>query len=164
MSNNDRYLNELMDIISSQVQEILSNKVADKAKKIQRDKINEVVYDSYEPTEYDRRKNKKGGLLWGVSSSTLKTQTHNESEVSIYNKAEANMKYNGTFKTLPFLIEYGHGYNGMMYDHPFSHNNNQLKFTEPRPFMEETYNEIVNKNIVQDGIKRGLKKLGYKVK
>jgi hypothetical protein len=158
------YLDEICEQLSGQVEEIMHTKLSKKTTKIQRENIDKVVYEVYEPSFYVRRRMKDGGLRWGARSEMVRPPNRFTSVMSVHNVAKANMLYKkSTFKDLPYLIEYGHDIGGE-YDYPNNRDDTGGKYTKPRPFMHETYKEIMNKNLLNNTLKYGLRRLGYQVK
>lgn len=162
-------LNDLKSVIMPNVNETLEEDIAPVVKSAIKYYIEKDVYNQYSPTQYERR-GKNGGLLdknnmnsdlvasgvLEVSNDTLGTPYyyavlhggHHEGE-----KRRRRSKNAG--KLIAGVIETGEGYDI---------ENSDLGYCKPRPFMEDTYNALVNEDIVPKVFKRGLELRGFEVK
>ena len=90
------------------------------------------------------------------------TKTEIRSEISelICGRIAAGENYNLTRDNkgngLAELVNDGDRVSGYMYDYPGS-------FNQPRPFLDNTIEEIENTNLVEDALSKGLKKRNYDV-
>lgn len=158
-------MNELYAQLIGQAEEIMYTTIADKAVKIQKNTIDDIVYGAYgDPREYERRKGSKGGLRWGASAKSIRASHEHEALLTVFNKAEPNMSSEEyTFKNLPLLIEYGHRSSGYFYDFTYNREHTAYKYKNPRPFMQKTY-EKLSAGVVEETLAKELRKIGYVVR
>ena len=149
-------LKELRKHLEKCINDSLENEVLETVKKIELSHIKEDVFDVYSPNIYDRR-----------SSSGIDDPENIVGDI-IQNgvlEVENITKFNPEYETenqglgLVKLIEYGHGESGYFYDYPSSH-----KFTDPRPFIANTKNEIKETKSHVKAIKSGLERNKIEVK
>lgn len=138
-------LKELMKSIQIEIDKSLSEDVSKKVKKVQLEHVKKDVYDKYEPTVYNRRKD-NGGLsdIDNIEGKLIKSGL-----LSIENKR----KDEETGRLVAPVVETGQGYN---YDFPFN--------GKSRPFVKNTIQELeVTQEHVQ-ALKEGLQKRGINTK
>ena len=114
-----------------------------------------VVYDAYEPKMYERRGEYDGladpynVVVVGDKASNGKVTIRN---ITKPNPNAINAEAVTTGKSLPALIEYGHGYKGNVYDFP----RRGREYMKPRPFTYET-RERLAAGLYRRVLKAGLK-------
>ena len=149
-------LKELRSYIEKCIDDSLENEVLETVKKIEINHIEEDVCNVYSPSAYERRSN----LGVDDPENIIGNITQN-GVLEVENITEFNPEYETENRGLGLvkLIEYGHKTSGYYYDYPKSDS-----FTDPRPFISNTKNEIKeNKNHVI-AIKSGLEKHKIKVR
>lgn len=151
--------------IESTVAKVLENEVADVMREVQRDAINEEVYNVYpDPPVVYQRRDFDGGLadpnnmIVKVNGTTLKFS----------NITPPNLSYDGfesSYVTdFPALIEYGDGGSGGSYTYRHSSRPWGPTFLAPRPFMERTREELRVNRYHVNALWYGLLRAGFKVK
>ena len=128
------------------------NEVLDEVKEIELKHIKEDVFDIYSPKIYQRR------AVGGISDPDNIVGEVNDMQLEVENVARFNDDY-GTYNHgigLADLINDGENRNGYFYDYPG-------EFTQPRPFIENTIEEIERTNSVENALGKGLKKRGYDI-
>lgn len=145
-------VDDLVAFLEKDIINTLENKVSTKVKLIEQEVIDEVVYDVYEPTKYERRFDYEG-------LSDIRNMTHevkkiggeitlfvsNETKVSEHTYDSSKGEY------LDEIIEYG-----MLKNYSNLGVNDVPAYAEPRPFTEETQKEINNKELVENILRQTL--------
>ena len=149
-------LQELRNEIMKRVNTSLKEDVGEKVKEIMLEHIETDVYNAYEPKTYSRRSD-DGGLS---DPDNIVVQREYDGIVSIENVTvgrefyfqdrEAIRSDNADSPLTP-IIETGKGYD--YWNKSF-----------PRPFVKNTVDEIVQDKIIENTLKKGLKKQGLEVK
>ncbi len=127
-------LSEFRKYIEKCIEGSLENEVFETIKNVELKHIKEDVLSVYSPKEYKRRS------YDGIDDEDNTTQDKIKNGVlEIKNITKFNPEYESenTGLGLPVLIEYGHGESGYFYDYAASDD-----FTNPRPFTENTIQEI----------------------
>jgi len=143
-------LSELRKYIEKCIEDSLKNEVFEAIKNIELKHVKEDVLSVYSPKEYQRRSH--GGI------DDKNNITHEKLKNGVL-KVKNITKFNSEYETenaglgLPLLIEYGHGESGYFYDYASSDD-----FTNPRPFTENTIQEIKDSKQHIDAFKQGLKR------
>lgn len=151
--------------IESNVAKILENEVATVMREVQRDAINEEVYNIYPdpPVVYDRR-DFAGGLADYSNMVAVVTGT----TLKFTNITPPNLSYDsfgGSYVVdLPALIEYGDAGSGGSYTYKYSSRPWGPTFLEPRPFMERTREELRANRYHVNALWYGLLRAGFRVK
>lgn len=148
---------ELIKTIEKKVRESLVDEVFDTVVDVE-DKNIEKVKKKYTPLVYEWRTS--GGLSDRSNIVYDKNKIKN-GMLSVINITEPNSyaRDGATIdKNLPELIEYGHGYKGYTYDYP------GYPYSLPRPFTENTIEDLKSSKDHVESLKRGLTKRGLKVK
>ena len=115
------------------------------------------VYDKYDPSVYQRRYN-SGGML---DSDNIIATMGNDGELLVQNVTVGSDTYyipniKKTFKSanadkfITPVIEYGQGYD--------------VVDIEPRPFIQNTHDDLEQNHYHTEAMKRSLKKQGLEVK
>ena len=151
--------------IEAQVARVLENEVAEVMREVQRDAINEEVYNVYPdpPVVYERR-DFDGGLA--DPSNMIATVTG--TTLKFTNKTPPNTGYDNFESSyvidLPALIEYGDSGSGGSYTYKHSSRPWGPTFLAPRPFMEHTREELRVNRYHVNALHYGLLKAGFRVK
>ena len=157
-----RTLNELRRQITAALNETLRKEVVDVVKKTEQKHVQQDVYDAYpNPKRYDRRE-EDGGL----KDPRNMVVTEHELGVDIDNKTPFNNDYDhlndpryvpppNYGNGLEYLVEYGQGgQKTYHYNYPAG------EFTNPRPFIHNTVDELkqgVLRQTLIDGLRaRGI--------
>lgn len=140
------------------------NEVAKEVKRIQSEKVKEEVYDSYQPSMYNRRGYDKGdGGLGDINNMKHSFPKTSDGEVllEVRNETMSNEDFLPDGKS-PFeiagVVEYGHRYQGDVYDYP-----RDKTYVEPRPFIEATRQELESSGIHVRKLRNSLRKQGIMV-
>lgn len=146
-------INTLLNDIKSDIEYVLMDEVLDTVKEIVLKHIEDDVYSVYKPSVYKRR-----GNSGGLSDPDNIVGTVKNMELEVENIASFNEDYGSSNKgnELAELVNDGDRVGGYMYDYPGS-------FNQPRPFIDNTIEEIENTNLVEDALSKGLKKRNYDV-
>lgn len=146
-------INMLLNDIKSDIEYVLMDEVLDTVKEIVLKHIEDDVYSVYKPSVYKRR-----GNSGGLSDPDNIVGTVKNMELEVENIASFNEDYGSSNKgnELAELVNDGDRVGGYMYDYPGS-------FNQPRPFIDNTIEEIENTNLVEDALSKGLKKRNYDV-
>ena len=145
-------LKELEALIMKQVQESLINDVSKKVIQVAQQHVVEDVYDVYEPVPPEYGGYKRTGKL---ATSFVTNETESGIEI------ENNRYENG--RNITEIIEYGHEDSAYGYEYPAYYPGGQ-NFIQPRPFIENTRDEIRARNLHVEELKRSLNKKGIKTK
>ena len=149
-------LQELRSEIMKKVNISLKEYVGEKVKEVMLEHIETDVYNAYEPKTYLRRGN-NGGLS---DPDNIVVQREYDGAISIENVTVGREFYfqdrepirsNNADRPLTPIIETGKGYD--YWSKAF-----------PRPFVNNTVDEIVQEKIIENTLKEGLKKQGLEVK
>lgn len=150
-------LKELEKELYKRINIALDTDVADTVKDVMTDHIIQDVYDKYDPTAYQRRYN-DGGLL---DSENIVATIGDDGELLVQNVTMGSGTYyipniKKTFtsanadKFITPVIEYGKGYD--------------VVDIEPRPFIQNTHDDLEQNHYHTEALKRSLKKQGLEVK
>ena len=150
-------LKELEKELYKRINIALDTDVTDTVKDVMTDHIIRDVYDKYDPTVYQRRYN-NGGLL---DSENIVSTIGNDGELLVQNVTMGSETFyipniKKTFKSanadkfITPVIEYGKGYD--------------VVDIEPRPFMQNTHDDLEQNHYHTEAMKRSLKKQGLEVK
>jgi hypothetical protein len=139
-------LTELNKYIQKEINNSLRQDVAKKVIEIGKEHVQKDVYDVYAPKVYERT---------GKLKESFKKKNIPEG-VEIENKRTDKGRY------IPEVIEYGHAGSEQGYEHPAYYPNGD-NFIQPRPFIENTADEIETKNIHVEELKKSLKSKGIDV-
>lgn len=156
-------LKELEKELYKRINIALDTEVADTVKEVMTDHIIQDVYDAYEPTAYQRRYD-DGGLL---DPDNIIATLGNNGEMLVQNVALGNDSvymedsisrvYYSSYNINKFIapiIETGIGYDigGWAYD------------GVPRPFIQNTHDDLEQNHYHTEAMKRSLKKQGLEAK
>lgn len=142
----------LLKDLKSDIEDVLLDEVLDEVKEIELKHIKEDVFDIYSPKIYQRR------AVGGISDPDNIVGEVNDMQLAVENVARFNDDYGSTNhgQGLSELINDGEHLNGYFYDYPG-------EFTQPRPFIDNTIDEIERTDSVEKALKKGLKKRKYDV-
>lgn len=148
-------IDDLLKHMQNDINNALVTDVADGAKDVLVESINDVVYDGYTPSYYQRRSS--GGL--GDPQAMEATQLQ-DGVVIVKSYAKLNDDYgvNSSGMALDEIVTTGHGY---MYTNG-SRSRNKATYEEPRDFYAEAQKRLDNGK-AKELLKDALKKRGYTV-
>lgn len=152
MKNSYDDIDKLLNDIKADIEEVLMDEVLDKVKDIELRHIEDDVFSVYSPKIYERRRS------GGIDDQDNIVGEVNNMQLSVDNMARFDDGY-GTYNHgigLADLINDGEHLNGYFYDYPG-------EFTEPRPFVDNTIEEIERTNDVENALEQGLKRRKYDV-
>ncbi|MCM1253244.1 MAG: hypothetical protein NC321_10515 [Clostridium sp.] len=146
-------IDTLLKDLKSDIEDTLMDEVLDEIKDIEHKHIEEDVLSVYSPSIYKRR------LSDGIDDVDNIVGTVRNMQLEVDNVTKFNDDYSthnhGT--GLADLINDGEKSGGFFYDYPG-------EFTQPRPFIDNTIEEIEHTDSVENALKKGLKKRKYDVK
>lgn len=153
-------LKDLDDCLRNSIFEAIDDDVAREVKRTQSNMVFKTVYVSYpRPTEYERR-----GINGGLADiGNMEHEVNNTKDgiiLSVSNKTTSNPDYlpkNKSSFEIAGVVEFGHGYNGDIYDYP-----TDSRFTKARGFIQETRKELATAKSHVQALKDGLLKRGIK--
>lgn len=154
MSKKDVYddVNTLLKDLKSDIEGVLACEVLDKVKEIEIRHVKEDVFSVYSPSIYERRSTD------GIDDpDNIIGEVHNM-QLEVDNVTEFDDGY-GTYNHgigLADLINDGERQSGFYYDYPG-------EFENPRPFIDNTIEEIERTDSVENTLAKGLKKRNYDV-
>ena len=127
------------------------DEVLDEVREIELRHIERDVF-VYSPKIYQRR------AVGGIDDRNQIVGTVNDMQLEVDNTAEFNDDYGSSNhgRGLGTLINDGESRNGYFYDYPG-------EFTQPRPFLENTEEEIERTDNVENALAKGLKTRGYDI-
>lgn len=145
-------IQELLNDIRSDIEDTLSDEVLDKVKDIELKHVEEDVFAVYKPKIYERREN--GGI---DDPDNIVGDVH-DMQLEVENVTRFN---DGYFSSnhgvgLADLINDGDRFGGYFYDYPGS-------FNQPRPFLDNTVEEIEKTDSVENALAEGLRKRKYDI-
>lgn len=153
-------LSSLMNHIKNNVlPDILQNEVFEEVRDVEQKHIQSDVYDVYSPDIYERRLTNDGliadeNIVGNVVGSTLEVK----------NVTEPDTRYGNWWSSgdtnLPALIEFGDGHNGNYY----TFEKEGAAYLNPRPFTQNTIDELSATKAHVKAAKNGLKRKGFNVK
>lgn len=154
MSKKDTYddIDALLKDLKSDIEETLMDEVLDEVKDIELRHIEEDVFSVYSPSIYKRRLND------GIDDPDNIAGKVSNMQLEVDNITKFNDGY-GTYNHgtgLADLINDGESLHGYFYDYPG-------EFGQPRPFIDNTIEEIEQTDGVENALAKGLKKRKYDV-
>ncbi len=145
-------IDKLLKDLKSDIEDTLTKEVLDEVKDIETQHIEDDVLSVYSPSIYERR------VSGGISDpSNIIGEVH-DMALEVDNVTRFNDGY-GTYnhgEGLADLINDGEKRGGFYYDY-------EGEFTQPRPFIDNTIEEIEQTDSVEDALAKGLKKRNYNV-
>lgn len=154
MGRKDTYdnIDTLLKDLKSDIEDTLMDEVLDEVRNIEIEHVEEDVFSVYSPSIYKRRMND------GLDDPSNIVGEVRDLQLEVDNITEFNNDY-GTYNRgigLAALINDGEGRSGFFYDYPG-------EFERPRPFIDNTIEEIEQTNSVESALAKGLKKRNYDV-
>lgn len=154
MSKKDLYddVGTLIKDLKSDIEDVLMDEVLDEVKEIELKHVEDDVFSVYQPKIYERRRH------GGISDSDNIIGEVKDMQLEVDNITQFNDNY-GTYNHglgLAELINDGEHRGGYYYDYIG-------EFTKPRPFLDNTIDEIENGNSVENALEKGLKRRKYDV-
>lgn len=154
MGKKDIYddVDSLLKDLKSDIEDALACEVLDKVKEIEIRHVKEDVFSVYSPSIYERRSTD------GLDDPQNIVGEVRDMQLEVDNITEFNNDY-GTYNHgigLADLINDGERRSGFYYDYPGA-------FENPRPFIDNTIEEIERTSSVEDALAEGLKKRNYDV-
>lgn len=154
MSKKDIYddVDDLLRDLKSDIEDTLLDEVLDEVKDIELFHIEQDVFRTYSPHIYERR------AVGGINDSDNIIGEVHDMELEVDNITEFNDDY-GTYnhgRGLPELINEGEKQSGFYYDYPGT-------FENPRPFIDNTIEEIEKTDSIENALTKGLKRRNYDV-
>lgn len=136
-------LDELESYIKEQIASSLSSDVAESVKEVERNMIQKDVFAVYDPFSYERR---ASGGLDDISNMVTSEPTIIGNQI-ILSISNVTTGYNETNFYIAPLVEYGDSaYNSDVgqgeYTWKYNREGTAMKFLKPRPFNEDTINEL----------------------
>lgn len=154
MSKKNEYddIDMLLNDIKSDIEDVLMDEVLDEVKDIELKHVEEDVFSVYSPKIYERRGS--GGI---IDPDNIVGEVNNM-QLEVDNVTQFNNGY-GTFNRgvgLATLINDGERKNGFYYDY-------DGEFIQPRPFIDNTIDEIEKTDGIENALAIGLRKRNYDV-
>ena len=146
---------ELLKSLESDIEDTLMHEVLDTVKEIELRHVEEDVMDVYTPKIYERR----GMGMGGIDDPDNIVGTVENMELEVENITPFASGY-GTWNKgvgLAELINDGNSTSGFFYDY-------YGEFNRPRPFLDNTADEIENTDDVENALAKGLNKRKWTVK
>ena len=145
-------IEEIYNKLVNDIKKEIAPKIAEEMKNIEQEVIEEVVYNAYNPTYYERRT--KGGLSDKENMKETIAFKENNLEIRVENVTKGNAEYSDaegyTTGYIDEIIETGQGY-GYDLDN----------YIGARPFTEITQNVIDYTDRIDKVIEEELRKKGY---
>lgn len=161
---NFKDIKSLMNYVQKKIDLSLKNEVFPTVREIEIEHVQSDVYAEYpNPIVYERRKDEDG--LTDIDNYECVV---NKGVMSMTNTTESNTNYSGSIKeSLVGLIEYGDDNGYGRYDYPEEENKRRwkrYKYLKPRPFIQNTREDLEENKQHLFALKKGLNKLGIKTK
>ena len=144
---------ELLKSLEADIEDTLMHEVLDEVKEIELRHVEEDVFDVYKPKIYERRDS------GGIDDPDNIVGTIQNMEMEVKNITSFASGY-GTWNRgvrLTELINDGNSTSGYFYDYPG-------EFNQPRPFLDNTIEEIERTDDVEDALAKGLNNRKWTVK
>ena len=144
---------ELLKSLEADIEDTLMHEVLDEVKEIELRHVEDDVFDVYKPKIYERRDS------GGINDPDNIVGTVQNMELEVENITPFASGY-GTWNRgvgLTELINDGNSTSGYFYDY-------SGEFNQPRPFLDNTIEEIERTDDVEDALARGLNKRKWTVK
>lgn len=144
---------ELLKSLEADIEDTLMHEVLDEVKEIELRHVEEDVFDVYKPKIYERRDS------GGIDDPDNIVGTVQNMELEVENITPFASGY-GTWNRgvgLTELINNGNSTSGYFYDYPG-------EFNQPRPFLDNTIEEIERTDDVEDALAKGLNNRKWTVK
>lgn len=143
MANKDfTSIEAALKFIEKQSLSVLKQEIAKATVKTMQKHIQTDVYDVYDPKQYER-KSYQGGL---IDQDNIEVAVVDDNTISV-----ENIRFDGD-REVAQIVESGEGY---IYDFPFN--------GVPRPFTENTIEELKETGLLEQEMKKGLARRGFNV-
>jgi hypothetical protein len=139
-------LKQLELYLKKEIENSLRQDVAPKVIEVAKERVQKDVYDVYSPKVYER----SGQLKESFKKNDI------PDGVEIENTRKDGSRY------IPEVIEYGHDKSSQGYEYPVYYPSGD-NYLQPRPFMANTENEILEKNIHTEELKKSLRTKGMDI-
>lgn len=146
-------VDELLEALEADIEDTLKHEVLDTVKEIELRHVEEDVFDAYKPKIYGRRDS------GGINDPDNIVGTVQNMELEVENITPFASGY-GTWNRgvgLTELINDGNNTSGFFYDY-------YGEFNRPRPFIDNTADEIERTDDVENALAKGLNKRKWIVK
>ena len=153
MKSNYDDIEELLKDVRLDIEDTLSKEVFDEVRQIEMEHIHSDVLNSYHPKVYERRS------TGGIDDPRNIVGTVNDMTLTVDNVTSFNSGYStyNSGNNLADLINEGSGgASHLYYDYLGA-------FEAPRPFLDNTQEEIDRTNRVDRALEKGMKKRGYDI-
>ena len=153
MKSNYDDIEELLKDMRLDIEDTLSKEVFDEVRQIEMEHIHSDVLNSYHPKVYERRS------TGGIDNPRNIVCTVKDMTLTVDNVTEFNTKgftWNRGNNLADLINEGSGGASHLYYDYPGA-------FEEPRPFLDNTQEEIDRTNRVDRALEKGMKKRGYDI-
>lgn len=154
MGRKDTYddINALLKDLKLDIEDTLMDEILDEVKDIELRHIEQDVFSAYSPLIYKRRETD------GINDSSNIVGEVYDMQLEVDNITAFNNGY-GTYNHgigLADLINDGNNLRGHFYDYPG-------EFNQPRPFIDNTIEEIKQTGSIENALAKGLRKRNYDV-
>lgn len=141
----------LLKDLKSDIEDVLMDEVLDEVKNIELYHIQNDVLNAYTPQIYKRRG------AGGINDGDNIIGTVENMELTVENITPFNDDYGSSNHGvgLADLVNDGDNLRGYFYDYPGS-------FNQPRPFLDDTEEEIEQTEQIDNALEKGLNKRGWK--
>lgn len=148
----------LLKDLRSDIENVLMDEVLDKVREIEIEHIEEDVYSVYQPSIYRRRK-KNGGLS---DPENIIGTIEGDMQLVVENITSFNEEYGGKNggEGLAEMVNDG---GNSEHDYDYGFRGIEAPYSKPRPFLDNTIEEIENTNSVENTLANGLRKRKYDV-
>lgn len=148
---------QLLKDLRSDIENVLMDEVLDKVREIEIEHIEEDVYSVYQPSIYRRRK-KNGGLS---DPENIIGTIEGDMQLVVENITPFNEEYGGNSGIgLAEMVNEG---GNSEHDYDYGFRSIEAPYSKPRPFLDNTIEEIENTNSVENTLANGLRKRKYHV-
>lgn len=159
MSKQFKSLDELAKYLEPIINSALEKEVAQQARKTMKEAIQDIVYDKYEPTEYDRLYDDSratyGGTEYGLQhDESIYTGLNTDGELLV---RSTRRDPDSPSKDIPSIIEYGTGYD-------WEDSRIYARQPFPRPFHAETAKRLDKEELAKKALEKGLNRQGIDTK
>lgn len=151
MKNSYDEIDDLLSDLKYDIEDTLQDEVLDEVKKIEIEHVEKDVFSVYSPIIYSRRK------TGGLDAPDNIIGTVENMELTVENITPFNDDYGSSNHGvgLADLVNDGDNLRGYFYDYPGS-------FNQPRPFLDNTEEEIEQTEQIDNALEKGLNKRGWK--
>lgn len=151
MKNSYDEIDALLSELKNDIEDTLQNEVLEEVKRVEIKHVEEDVFSVYDPIIYSRRK------IGGLDDPDNIIGTVENMELTVENVTPFNDDYGSSNHGvgLADLVNDGDSLRGHFYDYPGS-------FNQPRPFLDNTEEEIEQTEQIDNALEKGLNKRGWK--